>query len=137
MADRNPTGFGLDQTYVFLEKDGATPLISAAAFWKSVMSSESQENAAARDGWLVASYRLAEDTSTLEMHPFGGELLVMLSGAMQVIIETADAEVIVDLSAGKACLVPQGVWHRLVVRDAGEFIGATYGKGTQHRPRSI
>jgi mannose-6-phosphate isomerase-like protein (cupin superfamily) len=130
----------LSETYAFLEDGGAAPLIATAGgFWKDLMSGNPVSPDAIRvargDGWLVAVYRIAEDNAAWEMHPAGDELLAMLTGEMDVILELANGETVVTLRAGSACVVPKGTWHRQVVRQAGEYIGATYGKGTQHRAR--
>jgi len=47
----------------------------------------------------------------------------------------AGREEMVELEPGRCCLVPRGTWHRQVVRTPGRYLGATFGKGTQHRPR--
>ena len=65
----------------------------------------------------------------------GDELLVMLTGGMGLVLEEDGQEVVVELPAGRAFIVPRGTWHRQVVRSSGNYLGATYGKGTQHRAR--
>jgi mannose-6-phosphate isomerase-like protein (cupin superfamily) len=132
--------FELSSTYAFLEDGGAAPLLAAGEeFWMDLMSGRPQtrdaQRAAGGLGWLVAKYPIAEDTKAWEMHPAGEELLVMLSGAMDVVLEESGHETVVSVATGKACIVPRGTWHRQVVRRAGEYLAATYGKGTQHRPR--
>jgi mannose-6-phosphate isomerase-like protein (cupin superfamily) len=86
-------------------------------------------------GWLVAVYAIDRDAQAWEMHPAGDELLTVLSGEMEVVFQRPDDEITVALQAGESCLVPQGMWHRQVVRRTGQYLGITYGKGTQHRPR--
>ena len=135
----SPASFSLTETYTFLQDGGAAPLIPTGPdFWKDLMSGNPQSPSAKRlaegDGWLVAIYRIEQDNGGWEMHPSGDELLAMLSGEMGVVLEQAGAEVLIELPAGRACIVPRGTWHRQVVRRPGEYLGATYGKGTQHRP---
>ena len=140
MSLENDGSFDLAKTYAYLEDGGEAPLVmSAERFWKEMMSGSPQSPDVVRvargDGWLVGKYQMIEDTRTWEMHPLGDELLVMLSGRMDLILEQEGKESVVELPAGKACLVPRGTWHRQVARAAGDYLGATYGKGTQHRPR--
>lgn len=139
MSEEKRSVFELLETYVFLEDGGAAPLVGATGFWKELMSGEPRSadviRVARGDGWLVARYRITEDTRTWEKHPAGDELLLMLSGEMSLILEQGNKEVAVDLPAGRAFVVPRGTWHRQVVRSPGEYLGATYGKGTEHRPR--
>ena len=44
------------------------------------------------------------------MHPEGDELLLLLSGAIDLILQTGDRERVVELRPGAACIVPRGVW---------------------------
>lgn len=60
---------------------------------------------------------------------------MLLSGAMDLILEAPEGERAVALAAGQAGIVPRGVWHRAVVRAPGETLHVTRGGGTQHRPR--
>lgn len=139
MSEEDPRAFQLSEEYAFLEDGGAAPLISAQGFWSELMSGKPSSagvlRVASGDGWLVGRYRIIEDTRNWEMHPAGDELLLMLSGEMTVILEHDHREVAVDLAPGGAFVVPRGTWHRQVMRSPGEYLGATYGKGSEHRPR--
>jgi mannose-6-phosphate isomerase-like protein (cupin superfamily) len=140
VSQQGREAFELANTYTFLEDGGAAPLVpTGEGFWKDLMSGDPQTPDAVRvargSGWLVAKYRIAEDTTSWEMHPAGDELLVMISGQMGVVLEQSGNETVVEVPAGKACIVPRGTWHRQVVRSPGDYLGATYGKGTQHRAR--
>jgi mannose-6-phosphate isomerase-like protein (cupin superfamily) len=140
LSEPGRDAFELASTYAFLEDGGAAPLVpTGEGFWKDLMSGNPQTPDAVRvatgSGWLVAKYRIVEDNPAWEMHPAGDELLVMLSGQMAVVLEQSGKETVVEVPAGKACIVPRGTWHRQVVRIPGEYLGATYGRGTQHRAR--
>jgi len=139
MSEENRRVFELSEKYAFLEDGGAAPLVGAEGFWKELMSGKPRSaeviRVASGDGWLVARYRITEDTRTWEKHPAGDELLFMLSGEMSLILEQGHQEVALTLAAGGAFVVPRGTWHRQVMRSPGEYLGATYGKGTEHRPR--
>jgi mannose-6-phosphate isomerase-like protein (cupin superfamily) len=137
-SERDP--FKLNDTFAFLQDGGAAPLIvKDASFWRDLMSknptSPGATLVAKGSGWLVGVYSITQDAQAWELHPSGDELLAMLTGEMDVVLELADGEATITLQAGQACLVPRGTWHRQVVRRPGEYLGATYGKGTQHRPR--
>lgn len=99
-------------------------------------NSRSKETArvAAGGGWLVTKFPMANDSPTWEMHSAGDELLYLLSGAMEVVLEESSGNHIIELQAGMACLVPRGVWHRQLMRTPGDLLVITYGKGTQLRP---
>ena len=55
---------------------------------------------------------------------------------MACILEELHGERVVELRAGEACIVPQGVWHRLLVHESGDLLFLTPGEGTAHRPIS-
>ncbi len=136
MGDARADAFRLSETYAFLKDGGSAPLVPSGGFWQEMMSGQPKSPGVALvaggTGWLVAIYPIDRDAQTWEMHPAGDELLTMLSGEMDVVFQRA---ITVSVRAGETCLVPQGMWHRQVVRQAGQYLGITYGKGTQHRPR--
>jgi mannose-6-phosphate isomerase-like protein (cupin superfamily) len=74
-----------------------------------------------------------------EMHPDGDEFLHVVSGAMQLIIDDGDAqaigtETVVLLNTGDACVVPRGVWHRLVATQQSYLVHVTPGPNGAARP---
>ena len=82
-------GFVLGAQYAHLDGEKATSFAGGAAFWSRLMSGEHDEISArvAAGGWLVASYQMTQDTSTWEMHPDGDEILYLVSGEIEVILE--------------------------------------------------
>ncbi|WP_044989003.1 cupin domain-containing protein [Sorangium cellulosum] len=139
MANPTQPGFDLRSTYLHLADGGdALPIEVRPTFWQELMSGDSEAADIRRitdeGGWLVIRYPLTEDTPQWEMHPAGDEILVLLSGASDVVLEEQGGERVVALLAGAACKVPQGAWHRILVREPGDLLSITYGKGTQHRP---
>jgi mannose-6-phosphate isomerase-like protein (cupin superfamily) len=74
-----------------------------------------------------------------ELHPDGDELLYLVSGRIEVVVDDGDLEHtgtetrhIVD--AGQAFLVPQGVWHRIEVLSPAHLVHVTPGPQSAHRP---
>ena len=68
------------------------------------------------------------------MHPHGEELLLLLSGALDVILDLPDGERTVALTTGGVCLVPRGVWHRMTMRQPSDLVFVTPPTGTRVRP---
>ena len=139
MSDPPREAFDLSGTFVHLEDGGeALPVEVTESFWQELTTGEAQSDGVARiaagGGWLVTSNRFERDTPTWEIHPEGDELLVMLSGALDVVFDGEGGARTIALDAGEACRVPRGTWHRLVVREPGVMLGVTRGKGTQVRP---
>jgi mannose-6-phosphate isomerase-like protein (cupin superfamily) len=71
-----------------------------------------------------------------EMHSDGDELLHLISGAITVTLELADGDQRIDLGAGDAFVVPQGVWHQIAVREPGQLVHITPGPNGAARPRA-
>lgn len=69
-----------------------------------------------------------------ERHPAGDEVLTLLSGQCDIILDENGVETIVALTPGKSALIPQGVWHRMVINTPGELLFMTPGDTTEHRP---
>ena len=87
------------------------------------------------DGFTVGAPELTGDSPhDGEMHPDGDELLYLISGAVTVSLELADGDVLVDLGAGDAVVVPKGVWHQITMREPGRLIHITPGPNGDARP---
>jgi mannose-6-phosphate isomerase-like protein (cupin superfamily) len=69
-----------------------------------------------------------------EVHPDGDELLYLISGAMSLHLEYPDGDVEVELRAGQAVVVPQGIWHKLTLREPGQLLHITPGPNGSARP---
>jgi bifunctional enzyme CysN/CysC len=129
-------GFVLSAQYAHLDGAEATSFAGGASLWSRLMSGEHDEVSArvAAGGWLVASYQMTQDTSTWEMHPDGDEILYLVSGEIEIILEEQGSERSILLQKGLACIVPKGYWHRQVVKAPGEELAITFGRGSQHKP---
>ena len=62
-----------------------------------------------------------------ECHPDGDELIVLISGDVSIMLEEEVARTVV-LQPGEAFIVPQGVWHRLLVHTPSRMIYLTRGR---------
>lgn len=68
-----------------------------------------------------------------EMHPAGDEVLYLLAGALDVVLDEPAGESTFGLRGGQACLIPRGAWHRLILRLPSDLLFVTPARGTRHR----
>lgn len=115
------------RTFLHLAPGGDVERLDATApgFWQSLAEHD-------LDGRLFGVVGMDQD-SHWEMHPGGDEVLVGLSGSIQIVLDLGDEAEPATLEAGQMGIVPCGVWHRLVVNEPGQLLFATPGPTTQHR----
>jgi len=139
MVTPGESGFDPRSTFLFFEDGGAiVPVEVTPTFWPELISGQTTSAAIRRirehDGRLMIVVPQHAHATHWEMHPAGEELLYLLSGAVDVVMQEGGGDRVVELRPGTACIVPRGVWHRQIVHQPGELLAITYGKGTQHRP---
>jgi mannose-6-phosphate isomerase-like protein (cupin superfamily) len=69
-----------------------------------------------------------------ERHPDGDELLYLIAGDATIVLERPEGEEHITLHAGAACIVPRGLWHRVIPRGEITLLYATPGPNNQRRP---
>jgi mannose-6-phosphate isomerase-like protein (cupin superfamily) len=87
------------------------------------------------DGRLVMMYRNTESWPTWERHPAGEEVVVLLSGRVDLIQRLDGGERCIALRPGQAVINPPGVWHTADVHEPGDALFITPGRGTENVPR--
>ena len=92
------------------------------------------------DGYTVGVADLTENPPHRgELHPDGDELLYLVSGRVDVIVEEGGTEEAVGterrhaLTGGQAFVVPRGAWHRVDVVEPCRLVYVTPGPGDGHR----
>lgn len=127
--------FQATETYLHLGPDGtAVPLAVDDTFWEKLGSGGFDHLGPGR---LVSTYEFSADWTGWERHPAGEEVVVLLSGALDFVLEADGGERTIALSQpGQFLLVPRGVWHTANVADSATALFITPGDGTEHRPRT-
>jgi mannose-6-phosphate isomerase-like protein (cupin superfamily) len=111
MADQSV--FDLDSTYLALATDGGIATMTVTDdFWATV--DQRRELAGGR---LVMLARYEADWPSWEVHPAGDELVYLLAGAVDLVLDEPGGERVVELRGRAGCLVPAGVWHTARVHD--------------------
>jgi mannose-6-phosphate isomerase-like protein (cupin superfamily) len=126
-------GFSLDSTYIHLRPDeSALAMEGGARFWAGIASRRDLDQ-----GRLMGATTQNADWNHWERHPAGDEILVLLSGAMELVLDREGVEERATLGPGQTFIVPRGVWHRGIVKKPGELMFLTPGAGTEHRPVTL
>jgi mannose-6-phosphate isomerase-like protein (cupin superfamily) len=125
--------FDLSTEFVHLrDGGGAEPLPVKPAFWRG--------SGAKRYDRLVGAFDFCSSkdlhASTQEMHPAADEVVYLVSGAIDVLLEEGDGERRIALESGQAAIVPRRVWHRLVMRQPGRLLFINSRTAMQSRRRS-
>lgn len=122
--------FSLKSTYLHLRPDdGAAAMDGGDTFWAGIDGRSELDR-----GRLMGTLRQAADWDHWERHPAGDEILTLLSGKLEIVLETDVGERRATIEAGETFIVPRGLWHRGIVHKAGELMFITPGAGTEHRP---
>ena len=131
MTVSSPSTFDLISTYVHLQ-DGvaAVPVEVGEDFWATI-----DKRTELYSGRLVTLFHIQSTDEWVhwEMHPAGDEVVYLLSGAIDIILQEESSERIIELRSRAASLIPRGVWHRAIVHTPSDLLFITRGAGTQHR----
>ncbi len=124
------TAFDPLATFVQLS-DGpaALPIEVDHDFWQTMDTRDDLQG-----GRLVSAYRFVADWTSWERHPAGDELVIQLSGSMDLILDQDSGERSISLRGRCAAIVPRNVWHTARVLEPTEAVFVTRGAGTEHRP---
>jgi mannose-6-phosphate isomerase-like protein (cupin superfamily) len=121
--------FTLDGTYIHLKPDdSARAMAGGDRFWATI-----QDRSDLDEGRLLGVTGQSADWDHWERHPAGEEILTLLSGEMELVLDLEGGEQRTVLKADEAFIVPRGIWHRAIVREAGRLMFVTPGAGTEHR----
>jgi mannose-6-phosphate isomerase-like protein (cupin superfamily) len=119
--------YELTTTYVQLKDDGSAVTIPVTPdFWAHVEQYG--------DGRLLTAFRFDADWTSWEMHPEGDEIVYLLSGAMDLVLDTPGGEQVIALRGRGGVVIPRGTWHTARVHEPTEIFAITAGRGTRHRP---
>lgn len=124
----------LQSTYLRLRPDGSAEKLPVGAdFWPNLIAGKLGDF---HHEYLVSTMFFDQAWSSWETHPNGDEIVVLLSGAVDFIMETAAGNQTVELrKPGEYALVPKGTSHTANPRPTVTLLFITAGEGTTHRPR--
>lgn len=124
----------VSETFVHVRTDGnMAPIPVNDAFWQALAQGLHGE---LDHGYLLSSFRFAENWTSWERHPAGDEWVCLLSGSATLILEQPSGLERCTLNApGDFVVVPKGIWHSADANVDCTLLFITPGAGTEHRPR--
>jgi quercetin dioxygenase-like cupin family protein len=127
-----PPSVQLESTYVQLDDDGVARLLPVTdSFWPELMAGRRPD---VERGRMVSMYQFAENWPSWERHPAGDELVVLVSGTAELLLEQAAGVTRAKLHRpGEFVLVPRNTWHTAHTQGC-TMLFVTAGRGTEHRP---
>jgi mannose-6-phosphate isomerase-like protein (cupin superfamily) len=129
-------GFDLSQTHVHLGLGARATPIEDFQWTPEFLQRYGSDFASDGDeGRIVCLVRQSETWDSWERHPAGEEVVVLLSGRVDLIQDLDDGPRRIEMRPGEAMVNPTGVWHTADVIEPGDGLFITPGRGTEHRPR--
>lgn len=109
----------LSQIYLLLGKDGDIETLEGGdKFW----SKSGEELDKIGEDWLITEFESTEDWQSLEMHPNGEEIVYLLSGAADLILEKEGFQKTFELRGKGLVIVPRKTWHTAKIFEACNFL---------------
>jgi oxalate decarboxylase/phosphoglucose isomerase-like protein (cupin superfamily) len=120
-------------TYLHFRDDGRADAVPVTdTFWADLSAGRMPQ---LDQGRLMSAFTFSEPWSTWERHPAGEELVLLLSGACELLLDLPDGQRATQLlTPGAYVLVPPNVWHAARTSVPTTLLFLTPGAGTEHRP---
>ena len=131
--DDNTSPFRFDDAILHLGPTSATVVRSFS--WAEIGEYGARFAGDGASGRMVTMLPQPESWTSWERHPAGEELVLLLSGRVDLIQEVDGQEHRIELHAGDGVLNPPNVWHTADVIEPGDALFITPGEGTEHKPR--
>ncbi|MEK7259523.1 MAG: cupin domain-containing protein [Pseudomonadota bacterium] len=124
--------FNLHSNYLRLRPDASAEVLPVGrTFWQD-LAEGSLGNF--HNEYLVTSHSFSENWPMWEMHPCGDEMVILLTGSVDLVLEKKTGNKVLPLrEVGGWALVPKGMWHTAKVNAPSTLMFITAGEGTQHR----
>jgi mannose-6-phosphate isomerase-like protein (cupin superfamily) len=120
----------LTENYLHLGAEGKIERVAGGDKFWSMPPAELEKFG---ENWLITEFHFDADWKTWEMHPNGEEIVYLLSGAMDLILEKDGERETFELRSKGLIVVPRGTWHTAKVFAPSDVLVITRGKETQIR----
>ena len=87
---------------------------------------------------LIASHAFDDDWPTWEIHPAGDEIVILVSGDVDLVLAGADGNDVTRMTEpGTFAIVPRNTWHTARIRRHSVLLFITPGEGTENREEPV
>jgi mannose-6-phosphate isomerase-like protein (cupin superfamily) len=117
--------------YVYLSRNGSSAVFEGGEKFWSLPPGELEKLGR---GWLVSEFSCSEDWPNWEMHPEGDEVVYVLEGDVEFLVEEPTGVRAVRVQGRGLVIVPRSAWHTARVHAPSRLLHVTMGAGTRHRP---
>ncbi len=130
----NQPALQLASTYLRLGPDGmAEKLPVGPDFWPNLIAGKLGDF---HHEYLVTMYTFDQNWPSWEIHPNGDEIVLLISGASDLILETPQGNQVIEVrQPGDYAFVPKGTWHTANPLQQTTMLFITAGEGTRNRAR--
>lgn len=124
----------LASTHLRLKPNGrADQLPVTPQFWPDLIAGKLGDF---HNEYLVTTSSFDKNWPTWEQHPNGDEIVILLSGAVDFILEAPAGNQKLEVrQPGEYAFVPKATWHTANPLQPTTMLFITAGEGTQVRPR--
>jgi hypothetical protein len=119
--------------YILLGKNGATAVVDGGEKFRSLPAGQLETFG---HGWLVSEFTCVEDWPHWEVHPEGDELVYVLEGDVEFLLEQPTGLQRTRVQGRGLVIVHRGLWHTARVHAPSRLLHITMGAGTRQRPAS-
>ena len=83
---------------------------------------------------LIAIDEFKSNWPDWELHPYGDEIVMLLTGEIILILDFENKQQQIQLrNQGEYAIVPKGVWHTAHIKENARVLFITPGEGTENR----
>ncbi len=87
---------------------------------------------------LISCHRFESDWPTWEVHPAGDEIVLLMSGAAEMVFAESRGDRSITLTEpGQFVVVPRGMWHTAKIARPTQMLFVTPGEATENRETPI
>ena len=138
--------FDLERRYLELGPDGSALAIDPQVLWNELRERtrrprtqslfDTSTEKSGESAWLVGIYTMRGAWDLWERHTLGDEMIYVVSGKVEIVMEHDATESRVVLEEGASYVMPRNVWHRGGARSSGATLHITPRHGNEHKPVS-